>query len=264
MKKVVLAIVIFIAMVGGLILANRNNERAEFNKEIAEINAFCKNNNFEWGMYRPFEFKDSVFTMSLVVSDSYASSPDMDFMYKIYENDHQSFSNTMKNFVSSMFVKLLEDKRSEKFYNHLKQYVSVINFTFELPNGKTISENFTMNSIAELTDKFRDNPDEALRYALQQRILMEKANLPMQIDEMTTAIDEFLDDDMLVYVYELDENQVSISNIEPYLEYIKQSMLNYPGIRNNIEQFNVDITFRYVGSISGKSFDLVIRASDLY
>lgn len=263
MKKVVLAIVIFIAVVGGLILANRNNERAEFNKEIAEINAFCNNKNFEWGKYRAFEFKDSVFTMCLVMNDDYVSSRDTDFFYKMYENDHQSFSNTMKYFVSSMFVKLLEDRRSEKFYNHLKQYVSVINFKFEL-SGKTISENFKMSSIAELTDKFRDNPKEAMRAALQQKITMKKANLPMQIDEMTTAIDEFLDDDMLVYVYELDENQVSISNIEPYLEYIKQSMLNYPGIRNNVEQFNVDITFRYVGSISGKSFDLVIRASDLY
>lgn len=255
---------IFAAIIGGLIISNQTNDKAEFNKELAEFSNICKTSNYEWGEYKSLEFKDSVLTMNIVYNTNYMPQQAEDIVYKMYETDPQRFSQSMTYFLSSMFVKILEDKTTEKFYNHLKKYASKIKFNAELPSGKILYTISDMDSVADLTDKFRDNPDEVLKYVLQQRISMEKANLPMQIDEVTTAIDEFLEGDMLVYVYELDENQVSISNIEPYLEYIKQSMLNYPGIRNNVEQFNVDITFRYVGSISGKSFDLVIRASDLY
>ena len=264
MKKVVLAIVIFIAVVGGLILANRTNDRAEFNKEVAEFATICKSSNYEWGCLKSVELKDSVLIIIATLNNDYISNEAEDFLSKMYESNPQIFAQTSTYFVSAMFVKVLEDKKTIEFYDHLKKYVSVINFKYELPTGKILSVNSDMADIAELTDKFRDNPDEALRYALQQRITMEKANLPMQLDEMTTAIDEFLEGDMLVYVYEIDENQVSISDIKQYSEYFKQSIRNDPTITNNIEQFNVDIAYRYIGNISGDTYDIILRQSDLY
>lgn len=264
MKKVVLAIVIFIAVVGGLILANRNNERAEFKKEVAEFATICKSSNYEWGNFKSLEFKDSVLTMDIAYNSNYMPKEVEDIVYKMYETDPQIFSQSMTYFLSSMFVKILEDKTAEKFYNHLKMYASKINFNAELPSGTIIFTTSDMDSVAELTDKFRDNPDDALRYALLQRISMEKANLPMQLDEMTTAIDEFLEGDMLVYVCEIDENQVSISDIKQCSEYIKRTILNNPSIRNNLKQFNVDIAYRYIGNISGDTYDIILRQSDLY
>lgn len=264
MKKVVLAIVIFIAMVGGLILANRNIERAEFNKEVTEFATIFKSLYYEWGKYKSLEFKDSVLTINIAYNSSYMPGEAENIVYKMYETDPQKYSQSMTYFLSLMFVKLLEDKTSENFYNHLKMYASKINFNAELPSGKILYTTSDMDYVAELTDKFRDNPDEALRYALLQKISMEKASLPMQLDEATTAIDEFLEGDMLFYVCEIDENQISLSDIKQYSEYIKQTILNNPGIRNNLEQFKVDIAYRYVGNISGNTYDLIIRQSDLY
>ena len=259
MKKVVLAIVIFIVVVGGLILTNRTNDRAEFDKEVAEFAAICKTANYEWGNCKSLEFKDSVLTMNIAYNSNYMTKEAEDIVYKMYDTDPQVFSQTMTYFLSSMFVKILDDKTSEKFYNHLKKYASKIKFNAELPSGKILYTISDMDSVAELTDKFRDNPDEALRYALQQRITMEKANLPIQIDEVSTAIDEYLEGDMLVYVFEIDENQVSLSDIESLSEYFKRALLDNPSITNNMEQFNVGIIYRYVGNISGEKFDVYFR-----
>lgn len=259
MKKVVLTIVIFIAVVGGLILANRTNERAEFNKEVAEFATMCKSSNYEWGNFKSLEFKDSVLTMNIAYNSSYMPGEAENIVYKMYETDPQKYSQSMTCFLSSMFVKILDDKFGEKFYNHLKMYASKINFNAELPSGTIIYTTSDMDSVAELTDKFRDNPDEALRYALLQRISMEKANLPMQIDEVSTAIDEYLEGDMLVYVFEIDENQVSLSDIESSAEYFKRALLDNPSITNNMEQFNVGIIYRYVGNISGTKFDVYFK-----
>ena len=81
----------------------------------------------------------------------------------------------------------------------------------------------------------------------------------MQIDEVSTAIDEYLEGDMLVYVFEIDENQVSLSDIESLSEYFKRALLDNPSITNNMEQFNVGIIYRYVGNISGEKFDVYFR-----
>lgn len=100
-----------------------------------------------------------------------------------------------------------------------------------------------------------------------------KANLylPTHIDEATTLVEGKIENDKVIYVYEIDESKVSVDMLKSVLPEIKKMTLEqykYKLDKDETQQFkkflrnclncNLPLVHRYIGSQSGQNAEIII------
>lgn len=128
----------------------------------------------------------------------------------------------------------------------------------------------TVNEIQSLRKRFELDPHEALYSLLSMSMEVERANLPMQIEEGITMIDYSLDGENIVITAEMDESLYSIDELNKNINAVKNSMIEN-GVKDADSKALLDLckishtglVYRYVGNHTHKQCDVVICSDEI-
>jgi len=133
-------------------------------------------------------------------------------------------------------------------------------------SGEQVSATLSADEIKRLRNA-NSNPDELLA----SQIEISNIHLPLQVDEMTVLKSIFREGDNVVYLYEIDEEQIAIQQIEAVRELFAEELLNEVKANVNSSKlfFNacrnakVNLIYRYSGNASDESIDFPLLIDDI-
>lgn len=125
----------------------------------------------------------------------------------------------------------------------------------------------TCSELKELRQIVSKNPSEAYRETFEWQQEMIKSELPMEIDETVSLIDLSINDNYLVYKYEI-EDGTPLSDIQDYYDksVILTSLCEDPVSRVEVQKWivaNIGLIYRYVNKEHNDSIDNVFSVSEI-
>ena len=135
--------------------------------------------------------------------------------------------------------------------------------------GKEISVTLSKEEIQALKTSGEEDPQAVL----EAQIAVSRAQLPMKIDEVTIMKDILFEDGKVVYLYDVDEDGVSIAFLEENRSVVEENFLKVLRMQAGemstkpfllaCRKTNANIVFRYMGS-KGSSIEFEVAIADVF
>ena len=137
--------------------------------------------------------------------------------------------------------------------------------------GKSSGESFEVTFTADDLKAAEDNTNPSAEDKLYAEIEATNMQLPMQVDEVTVLEKLVVEGNSVVYLYLVDESRVSIddmkSNTDATKENLKSMLMNggplVQAFLKKVVDTGRDLRYRYAGSESGESMEVVFTPADL-
>lgn len=137
--------------------------------------------------------------------------------------------------------------------------------------GKSSGESFEVTFTADELKAAEDNSNPSAEDKLNAEIEATNMQLPMQVDQATVLEKMVIEDNSVVYLYQVDESVVSIddmrSNNDATKENLKNSLMNGgPLVQEFLKKVvntGRDLRYRYTGSENGETAEVVFTPADL-
>lgn len=137
-------------------------------------------------------------------------------------------------------------------------------------SGKNFESVTSVDELKSMKDKFHQNPQETLYQALEMEIEVERASLPLKIEEGMYITNYSLDGENIVITINMDENLYSLNEVKNQKEGLKQSILQegiedpeMKGLFDLCKVSNTGLIYRMTGSYSKKNCDVLITSDEI-
>ena len=206
------------------------------------------------GVGEDVELEEENVVMTLKLNEQFAN-------IKALEQNKEQFANTVANLMAA-------EKNSQ---NLLKIMVEEnIGLEYKIignQSGEKMNIVLPPDQIKSILNKTKVSSHDLLLDMIKST----KIQLPMKVDPVTTLKDMELEDDNVVYTYDIDENQANMDNVN--IELLKSSTIeNTKAIINDMwaGQFlqtvindGKNVCYRYFGDKTGKKVEFVITNDEL-
>lgn len=222
-------------------------------KEIVNsINKECPASMGELGVMASAELDGNNVTIKMMVNEQYVNIEAL-----------QNNPGTMKANIRSMFTTPTEDMKA--LIEALQQANGGITFVYV---GETSGKKVSVSLSSEEMQTMGQEGDEDLDAAIDAQIAISNAQTPIQVDEMTTLTQILREGVNIVYLYDIDEAQVSMADIETLREGMEALLLDSLRDKSNGSRYFIEtchkadpgclFIYRYRGSTSGQTVEIAI------
>ena len=247
----------FVAVCAFAICACTGESR--LNKLVKAINDECPISAGEFGEITSAEIQDGNAVITNTINEEFCN---IDGLNANPEIMHQSLLESFLHPTDDMKELVDELKRCDAGLTYV--YVGKT-------SGKTASVTLTNEEIKELARK--GNSDLDADELLDAKIKITNVHMPITIDEATVMTQLVREDDCVVYLYDVDETQISIADLTAERETVemllteslqqqKENIANKDFIRA-CKMADVDIAFRYHGTTTGKEATFVVPIDNI-
>lgn len=229
--------------------------RTSLEQIVMEANDECPYPINNWSTIEKVEYIDNSCIMTIYIGRGLMNiARDDQAAATLHQNLLTGFVNTDDELFSQFFKVMVNEKADFviKIINNL---------------GDTIVQHFTNKELAAFQPTNNINPDAELM-AIANNM---KLQLPITIQTGLIATDCILNDTYLIHVYSMDEQIYDMDFFEKYITEMKKSLIQNidysdPTIINLInllKQTKRGLSYKYIGTITGKYFTINIETNEL-
>lgn len=181
----------------------------------------------------------------------------------------QSNPDIMKANIKAIFSTPTDDIRT--LLEALQQAHGGITFVYV---GETSGKKVSVSLSSEEMQSMGKEGEEDLDAAIDAQIAISNAQAPIVVDEMTTLIEIIREGDNIIYLYDIDEAQVSMDDIEAARENLEYILLSALCDKNNTSRYFIEtchkanpnslFIYRYRGNTSGQTVEIQIPVAKAF
>ena len=153
----------------------------------------------------------------------------------------------------------------------LKEANSGITFVYVgKTSGRKVSVSLTSKEMQSMGNEEDEDPDAAL----DAQIAIANAQVPVQVDEITTLVQVTREPGVVAYLYEIDEQRASMEQLENAREVMASMLVEALQTQRNevssryfmeiCHKTGVDFLYRYRGSTTGQIVEILIPSADIF
>ena len=192
--------------------------------------------------------------------------------FKVKFNDDfvniKGISQNKEQFAANITKALNKSKTTASLMNVLVDEGYGLKYFMEgNPSGDTVSLYVTTDMLRESSKAPTTSKLDLLKTAIENT----KMQMPMQVDELTTLTDMKLEGDNVVYIYEIEEDGFTISDIDintvreatiEELENLNKDVVGHNFITLVVEN-DKNLIYRYKGKQSGQADEVSVSHAEL-
>lgn len=245
---------VILMMVMVIAISCESNYRELLKKEITASNRQC-----------PMHFGDAATLNSMKYDDTKNT---VQFYYSIADYNFEVFKQSPDVMKNQIMLSLKSDDTKE-LLNLMDKANSSLELIFKQMNGsEEITLTVTADELRGISNGSMNTAGDS-RKRLENIIQMENTVCPYELEKGMTMNRVYLEGDKAVYECSVDEDLYDISLLRQMKGDVKEGIEEVfkgdPTMQNAAEVFaenNIDVIYRYVGSSSGESCEIVFTPAD--
>lgn len=240
-----------------LLATSCSNGNSELQKYVDEINNRCPVSAGEFGSVTGARLDGDNVILTMLINEDF-------FNIEALQNN----GDMLKNSVMQMLSNPTDDM--QLMIDFMKKNGGSISYEYIGDSSDTKVSVTVSNDELKAIDK--DDADPVA--ALDAQIQMTNLHFPMQVDEVTLAVNITREGNNVVYLYEINEQLYDMSSIDQYRDAIQNNLLESLRAQrddislrvflNTCRKANCDIVYRYKGNHSGITYDFKIPIDDIF